>query len=129
MKSGSDAFWWFMSLCVLGLVGWGANLYYFNPDSTVQKIIDSCEVDATKVYTLEISKWRIEHNTDILNPYRRERDSMVETCVTKQGSWCAVNVGSEIWPCDLAMCFVPTGDVARWAYNLKFPERANWKCK
>jgi hypothetical protein len=129
VKSTIDGFWILMLVGVLALVGWEANLYYFGPDATVRKVIDSCEVDATKVYALEISKWKIENHTDVLNPYRRDRDSMVEDCVTRQGSWCPVNVATDIWPCAFADCFVPTGDVARWVYNLRFPDRAKWKCK
>ena len=121
-------FWGVLSLAVIGigvLTTWN---FYFFPDETVERIIDDCAYEANKVFAVEMTRWRLEHNTDAFNPYRRERDAFIETCVKRDGGWCSVSSGADIWPSSRPRGFVPKDWLARWMYNQRFKERADLKC-
>jgi hypothetical protein len=124
-----SGFWALIFLAMVGLAGWEAKLYYFDPEGTAQKVVDKCTDDADKVFGLEAAKWKIENQTDAFNPYRRERDSAIDNCVAREGSWCTITIGRDVWPCGGSLvCLVPTGTVAHWFYNLKYPDKKGLKC-
>jgi hypothetical protein len=76
-------FWALVGLAVIGYFVWFGNIY--SPDA-LQKRLKDCEYEATKVYGADIVKWREEHQTDVLNPYCRERDAMMQACIIQDGT-------------------------------------------
>jgi hypothetical protein len=82
----------------------------------LRRVRDACKFDATKVFAVQIAKWRDEHGTDILNPYRRERDQLIQMCVKKDGKWCVIGDNS-IWPGTGLISFAPKDEFIRWFYS------------
>lgn len=120
---------WVLIVPPLAFGVWEADKYYFAADKTIQSIIEPCEQEASKVFALEVARWKIEHGTDAFNPYRRERDKAIENCVAKEGSWCPIKNATDIWPCSMEYCFIPTGTIARWIYNKRYEGREVFECK
>jgi len=54
------------------------------------------------------------------NPFRRQRDTMIETCVNSKG-WCtrAYHIENR-WPSTLAFEFAPRDHLAKFVYDLRF---------
>ena len=108
----------------LGLVvGWK---HYIAPQEAVTDAFYQCEFEANKIFALDIAKWIDQHSTDMFNPFRRQRDAFIETCVKKEG-WCSISDDS-IWPASHPLMFAPRDPVARWIYNYRYMHGANSEC-
>lgn len=101
--------------------------YAIWPEHSVEKIIEPCRKEADSTFAVEIAKWRIDNQTDIFNPYRRERDRMIQECVERENTWCAVQTAVD-WPCSEKWCFIPKAGFFRELYSLRLPDKKGLRC-
>ena len=80
----------FIFIFALLLVIFGGHIfkYYIAPRDGLAEVVNRCELEANRLFLMEITKWIEEHHTDVFNPFRRKRDEFIETCV-KAENWCA----------------------------------------
>ena len=98
---------------------------YFARDA-ITEAVNRCELEANKIFALEMVKWVEEHHTDVLNPFRRQRDAYIETCVKKEG-YCALG-DDAIWPASRPWAFAPRDPVAKWIYDFHYLHGEHIEC-
>ncbi len=123
----ASAIWGGVAVFVLIFVWVYAWDYYVAPQAAVDKLAKECEFEANKSFALDIAKWTDQHHTDAFNPFRKQRDNVVATCVKKSGRWCSLDPAAD-WPCTRAWCFAPTDPLARWIYDLRYLDGAHLPC-
>jgi hypothetical protein len=99
---------------------------YIAPREAVTQVINRCEVEANKIFALEIAKWIDANKTDAFNPYRKERDKFIETCVKADGR-CSLGDGT-IWPSSRPWEFAPIDLLGKWLYDVRYLNNEHVEC-
>jgi hypothetical protein len=111
-------------------IGSQAWQYLVFPEDTVMKVINACSAQADKMFASDAARSvSAEQQLEAGNPFRKAYDKFVEDCVAQDGRWCVRSDGTpKIWPCPWGECFLPTGELGRLLYNLRYRQRADLKC-
>ena len=121
--------WLIAGLGAVGVALFGPYVwkFYVAPIDNLVTVAHLCETEANKVFALEMTKWVQANNTDAFNPYRKQRDKMIETCVKADG-WCAFGDGS-IWPSSGPWGFAPRDPIARYAFDVRYGTVGKLQCR
>jgi hypothetical protein len=106
------------------LFGWKD---YIAPRDALTSTINQCRFEADKIFALDVAKWVDQNKTDAFNPFRRQRDEFVETCVKKEG-WCSTGY-DDVWPSNGSLDFEPHNQLARWLYEQRYLLGAHSECR
>jgi hypothetical protein len=100
--------------------------FYILPGDALASIVNRCSVKANEHYGRQFVKWRDDHPINSSNPYQRDRDEHIVSCVRADG-WCVHSQAGSLgiigtWG------FGPSDSVARWLYDFRYRHGVHPDC-
>jgi hypothetical protein len=100
--------------------------FYIVPGDALLRIVSGCSAAGHDSYGLQMANWRDAHSITASNPYQRERDESIQSCVKADG-WCVYS-GAGAPGVIGALSFAPLDRTAKWLYEFRYRAGVHWEC-
>ena len=120
-----------LTAAVVAALLWISHLtrYYVFPRDRLIEVITRCENDSDKLMVADTAKSAEAHHDGVFNPYQRQRDERVETCIKADG-WCSMSDENAAKPSHpTPATFAPRDPIARAVYGWRYANKPIEFCR
>jgi hypothetical protein len=100
--------------------------FYVIPAEALVSVLSGCSAEANENFGIQAAMWRNDRPINAYNPYQRERDEHIQSCVKADG-WCVYS-GAGAPGIVGAWAFAPRDSVAKCLYDHRYRHGVHLEC-